>query len=233
MMSDHKKKNEKNPPEFDANSQPEKHVDVKQKRVRLSPEVRRRQILDAALIEFSNLGFTAASTAKIAKRAGTSKANIYAHFADKDEIFETLLRELLAPNKSNSFFLLPDSNLDEQINNYIDSVYDGLSPQVIAVIRLMIAESHRVPSLIRRWHNEVIVPAHEEQQQRIDRYIEEGHIDNNPLTRHFSMAVAPVVYAVMACAVFEDDIVNGEFQRIKETHRQLLHLLLKPPVSHT
>lgn len=44
------------------------------KRVRLAPAVRRQQILEAALVEFTALGFTAASIAKIARRAGISKA---------------------------------------------------------------------------------------------------------------------------------------------------------------
>ena len=68
------------------------------KRIRLTPEIRKQQILDAALIEFSSLGFTAASISKIASRVGTSKANLYVHFANKDEIFETLVREVLVPS---------------------------------------------------------------------------------------------------------------------------------------
>lgn len=185
--------------------------------------------MDAALIEFSALGYTAASTAKIAKRAGTSKANLYVHFADKDEIFETLLRELLVPNIE--FFLLPDSNLSEQIDTYIDNIYNGLTPQIIAIIRLLIAESHRIPELIQRWHNDVIAPAHDERQTRMDSYVAAGYLDNNPLTRHFSMAAAPIVYAIMLRTVFEGKIADEEFVHIKETHRQLLHLLLKPPAA--
>jgi AcrR family transcriptional regulator len=54
---------------------------------RLSAEERRDQVLDAAVAEFGERGYHAASTASIAKRAGISQPYIYALFADKKELF--------------------------------------------------------------------------------------------------------------------------------------------------
>jgi AcrR family transcriptional regulator len=54
---------------------------------RLSAEERREQVLEAAIDEFGERGFHAASTATIAKRAGISQPYIYALFADKAELF--------------------------------------------------------------------------------------------------------------------------------------------------
>ena len=53
----------------------------------------RRAILDAALIEFSQLGHAGARIDAIAERAGVSKPMIYAYFGDKDELYATALRE--------------------------------------------------------------------------------------------------------------------------------------------
>lgn len=199
----------------------------KKKRVRLPPEIRRRQILDAALIEFGSLGFTAASISKIADRAGTSKANLYVHFANKDEIFKTLLSELLSPQVSLWLQTRSGQKLDELTDTFIEQIYDGLTPQVIALIRLLISESHRMPVLIQRWYEDTIVPARAEQQRRIDEYVAEKKIQSTPLTDHFSLVMAPVLYAAMVKIIFGQDVAERECQKTKETHRKVLHMLLK------
>ena len=51
------------------------------------------QILDAALVEFSERGFNAARMDDIASRCGLSKGGLYAHFQSKEEIFKAVIRE--------------------------------------------------------------------------------------------------------------------------------------------
>lgn len=53
----------------------------------------RRQILDAAIIEFETEGVDGASMEKIAKRAGLTRATLYNLFSGKEEIAETLVGE--------------------------------------------------------------------------------------------------------------------------------------------
>jgi AcrR family transcriptional regulator len=60
-------------------------------RRRLAPEVRRRQVLDAAVAVFSELGFHGASMDAVAARAGVSKPMVYAHGGTKDELFAACL----------------------------------------------------------------------------------------------------------------------------------------------
>jgi AcrR family transcriptional regulator len=54
---------------------------------RRSAEDRREQVLAAAVREFAELGYQAASTAAIARRAGISQPYIYALFPNKKELF--------------------------------------------------------------------------------------------------------------------------------------------------
>src|ERR1700730_8795899 len=56
-------------------------------RLRQSSEDRREQVLEAAVREFAELGYQAASTAAIARRAGISQPYIYALFPNKKELF--------------------------------------------------------------------------------------------------------------------------------------------------
>src|SRR5216117_396295 len=58
---------------------------------------RRDAILAAALEEFSASGFAAARLDDVARRAGVAKGTIYLHFADKETLFQELIRLELSP----------------------------------------------------------------------------------------------------------------------------------------
>src|SRR5262245_61281885 len=63
----------------------------------LKSVARRSAILDAALDEFSARGFAAARLDDVAKRAGVAKGTIYLHFADKESLFQELIRFKMGP----------------------------------------------------------------------------------------------------------------------------------------
>ena len=54
---------------------------------KLPEEVRRQQILDAALRAFSRDGYDKTSMARIARDAGLTKGGVYFHFSSKEELF--------------------------------------------------------------------------------------------------------------------------------------------------
>lgn len=56
-------------------------------RERLAREVRKQQILDAAIESFCRKGYHGSSINDIVEASGTSKGNVYWYFASKDEIF--------------------------------------------------------------------------------------------------------------------------------------------------
>src|SRR5215469_4031807 len=58
---------------------------------------RRTAILAAALQEFSARGFAAARLDDVAERAGIAKGTIYLYFADKETLFQELIRSELSP----------------------------------------------------------------------------------------------------------------------------------------
>ena len=58
---------------------------------------RRDAILAAALDGFAARGFAAARLDDVASRAGVAKGTIYLHFADKEALFEELIRVEIAP----------------------------------------------------------------------------------------------------------------------------------------
>src|ERR1700716_2709428 len=67
------------------------------KRRSASPEARRAAILAAALDEFTARGYEAARLDDVAKRAGVAKGTIYLYFADKQALFQDLVRSMVNP----------------------------------------------------------------------------------------------------------------------------------------
>jgi AcrR family transcriptional regulator len=58
---------------------------------RKSKEVRREEILDAALVEFAERGLEGASTEDIARRAGISQPYVFRLFGTKKELFKAVV----------------------------------------------------------------------------------------------------------------------------------------------
>src|ERR1700754_1475714 len=58
---------------------------------------RRDAILAAALDEFSARGFAATRLDDVASRAGVAKGTIYLHFADKEALFQEIVRTMVVP----------------------------------------------------------------------------------------------------------------------------------------
>lgn len=62
-------------------------------RTKRSAERSKRAILDAALVEFAELGHAGARIDSVAERAGVSKPLIYNYFGDKEDLYAAALRE--------------------------------------------------------------------------------------------------------------------------------------------
>src|SRR5438128_2487578 len=60
-------------------------------------EERRSAILAAALEEFTARGYEGARLDDVAKRAGIAKGTIYLYFADKETLFQELVRSMVHP----------------------------------------------------------------------------------------------------------------------------------------
>ena len=199
------------------------------KRRYLPSSQRKVEIRNAALTAFSSHGYATATVEHIANLAGMSKAGLYAHYKSKDEIFEDLLINLLPPPFNNQAWLVnTNAQLREAIDAFIDKTYTILSdPNFIAMLRVLIAESGRVPHLIQRWRNEVILPHITAQQRMIDQCVARGVMRRSPLTEHFEIVVAPAPYHALWQIIFGTENTSEELERMRKTHRALLLELLE------
>ena len=73
-----------------------KHADVAKQRRRLTPQVRREQIMDAAAELIVKQGYLPLSIEALAQAANSSKALIYAYFATQYDLFNRLMQREIA-----------------------------------------------------------------------------------------------------------------------------------------
>jgi TetR/AcrR family transcriptional regulator, mexJK operon transcriptional repressor len=109
------------------------------------------KILDVATGLFLTQGFGATSIEAVAVRARISKRTLYARFADKRDLFSAVVRRLierwLPPFDAS---LLAPGPIDEVLQRTARQILKAaLSPEALALTRIMHTEARRFPELSR------------------------------------------------------------------------------------
>ncbi|WP_138494693.1 TetR/AcrR family transcriptional regulator [Paenibacillus pinistramenti] len=81
---------------------------------------RRKQVLEAAAKSFSLFGYKATTMDQVAKIANVGKGTIYTFFTNKEELFDEILRSVLAEMKN---VVLKEIQQDQ---TFFDKLYKGL-----------------------------------------------------------------------------------------------------------
>ena len=102
----------------------------------LDADPRRRAILEAANVQFGRYGFRRTSMEDIAKQTGVSRASLYSHFENKEEIFRELsiaLHEEALENAARELEAKPDDALlEKRIQKALEAKLGGLHDLVSA-----------------------------------------------------------------------------------------------------
>jgi len=111
-------------------------------------------ILDVAERLFLGHGFGATSIEAVAKRAGISKRTFYHRFPGKERLFEAVVRRLierwLPPFGAD---LVESPTLAEGLRQVAEHMLKvALTPEALALHRIVIAEAQRFPALARMMH---------------------------------------------------------------------------------
>jgi len=166
---------------------------------------RRDAILDAALDEFSARGFAAARLDDVAKRAGVAKGTIYLYFADKESLFQELIRTKMVPVVGSLELAfgteLPLRAVVEQaIEIFVREVYGTRRREVI---RLMISEGPRFPALAEFYYHEVLERLLKALRGLMRRAYERGELANDSLVRFPMLLGAPGIIAIVWNGLFD------------------------------
>ena len=118
-------------------------------------EGKREAILRAAREIFLEQGYAAASMDAVAAAASVSKATIYAHFDNKRALFEAIIRARCERDLGEA--QLPAATADLDIRAGLEAIARRfldlvLSPEALAMYRIIIAEAPRQPEIGEAFH---------------------------------------------------------------------------------
>jgi AcrR family transcriptional regulator len=166
---------------------------------------RRDAILAAALDEFAGRGFAATRLDDVARRADVAKGTIYLHFADKEALFEELIRMELSPVVA---ALENVSHADISLRAVTDRLVEVFAREIFGtrrkdVIRLVLTEGPRFPKLAEFYYREVISPVMETIRAMLRRAYERGELKTDALVRFPQLLAAPGIVAIIWSGLFD------------------------------
>jgi AcrR family transcriptional regulator len=166
---------------------------------------RRTAIVEAAMDEFIARGFAATRLDDVAKRAGVAKGTIYLHFADKESLFQELIRAEMVPvvgTLETAFATdLPlRVIIDQAIEIFVREVYGTHRKQVI---RLIISEGPRFPALAEVYYREVLARVLKAVRGFMRRAFERGELADDSLVRFPQLLGAPGIIAIVWSGLFD------------------------------
>jgi AcrR family transcriptional regulator len=166
---------------------------------------RRAAILAAALDEFSARGFAAARLDDVARCAGVAKGTIYLHFADKESLFQELVRAEMVPvvgSIETAFATdLPLRVIvDQAVEIFVREVYGTHRKRVI---RLILSEGPRFPALAEFYYREVLARVMKAVRGYMRRALARGELADDSLIRFPQLIGAPGIIAIVWSGLFD------------------------------
>lgn len=193
---------------------------------RSKSEAKSKAILKGAMKEFLAHGYAATSMDKVAKSAKVSKATVYSHFGDKENLFNVVIQDLVR-DKFNTIMSLEQPQLREQDPKKVLSAMatkwleDAKSDRAfLDFIRIVIGESGRFPELAQAYVRNVAKPAIETLTKYFQSHPELKLKDAEATVR---VMVGTMVYFLMLQELLHGkDIVPLEGDRVIETLTDLI-----------
>ncbi len=143
---------------------------IGQRRPSFIEEKRRSQIVEIAIQTIAKQGFSQASLAEIAKKAGISKGVISYHFDGKEDLVEEILRSLL--RKPAEFVKERVSRADtalEKLRAYIEANFEFMKLNRVGYVALVDLWGQRDGG-----HNSLNADAYEPSRHYLAHILEEG-----------------------------------------------------------
>ena len=170
-----------------------------------SAEARRAAILSAALEEFTARGYEGARLEDVAKRAGVAKGTIYLYFADKEALFQDLVRSMVNPVLGT---LEQMRSVDIPVRMLVEGMLGTFVREIFGtrrkdIIRLILSEGPRFPAIAEFYYREVIARVLGIIRPILRRAAERGELPDDALARFPQLIIAPGLAAIMWSGLFE------------------------------
>ena len=193
---------------------------------RSKSEVKTEAILKGAMQEFLAHGYAATSMDKVAKTAGVSKATVYSHFGDKENLFSAVIQSLardkfqtvMGLEQPQSWNEDPQQVLSRMATRMIENVKGDRAFQNF--IRIIIGESGRFPELAKAYINNLVKPAIETLTKYLTHHPELELDDPEATVR---VMIGTLIYYVMLQEMLHgDEILPLQSDRLVNTLTKMI-----------
>ena len=188
-------------------------------------DAKRQAIVTAATDAFLSQGFEASSVDAISAAAQVSKRTLYNHFPGKRELFRAVVAKLYAG-------LIDGENAGPDADETPETALPRLArallahlrrPEVIGLLRLVVAEHHRFPELAADFHTEGKGPAVAVVARYLAAQSSLAIPDNTLAAQQFLGAVKDALFwpAVIGFSVSQDDdtVITAATRMIIQIYR--------------
>ena len=169
---------------------------------------RPQEILEAAFVEFSRNGYAMTTLDQIAERAGVTKGTIYVYFESKEQLFISMVRELMKATLDTvqDMFERHDGSTADLLRAQFSFIYQHLveDRRRREVVRMLISEASRFPELADRYHQDVHRPCLDMLQKAIQRGMDRGEIRRSAVTDCPLVIIAPIALVDLWMMMFDD-----------------------------
>ena len=194
---------------------------------------REAAIVAAAIDEFRTAGLPNARLDDIAAKAGVAKGTLYLYFDSKEELFKAAVRSLIHPlleavEQQVAVFEGPTEDL---LRHAIRTMYANSAAQAggCELMRLMIAEGHRMADLAEFYRSEVAARGLATLRMIVWRGIAKGEFRQSPAAEFPHLLLAPFKLSTTWQLIFGKD--HGlDLERYAEAHVEFALAALKVPV---
>ena len=186
-------------------------------------DARPQEIVAAAMAEFATHGFAATRLEDIASRAGVVKGTIYLYFANKEALFQEVVRANVLPT------IAPVQDMIAQFSGPTDALVEMvlrrmygqmLGPDLAPIVRIIITEGGRFPDIATFYYEEVVSKGEELLRSLLERGVASGEFERSAIVDEQMILAAPVVSAVVWRTTF--DVVRPlEVERYIEAHIEM------------
>ncbi len=166
---------------------------------------RPQELVAAALELFVKRGYAATRLEDVAAAAGVSKGTVYLYFANKEELFKTVVRENLVPALVKGTDLVDryEGPTPELLRELLRGWWGliGATP-VAGLTKLIMAEAGNFPDIAAFYHEEVMAPGDVLFARVLARGVARGEFRAMPANPATTLICAPLVFLMLWQSAF-------------------------------
>ena len=170
-------------------------------------DARPEEIIDAALAEFAEVGYSAASMARIAEGAGIARSTIYLYYADKEALisaaFEARLSE--AFNAAGQGAALSSGPFREVFHEMLTLLYKRIvKSEALVLLKVLVAEGAQFPQLLAHYHDTALKAAMTMLNSVLKQGLARGELRPDVMDYDIKLVISPIMLAAIWHLTFQE-----------------------------